>query len=256
LANLLLEGHEDINCFQNILRNHRENVIGEVRNNCQAHNSPRDTEIYLFTVLAKLNGLHDQLFDTPGDLIHKLNYNNPIEVSFVEAIEATFNYLIFTTNRIPRKSQKRQSTSVKRKEFSQLTKYHSLKIIDEITDEDLAEVLNTLKSYKFKSIDLETTEPKFKAYFSGNKVEFKVKWLRINALHYFITSLAYNDLLTSPENRIWELSSQCFADRNGKDLTAKQLDKTYPPKSDRVKKIINYIINDLRAKKHGSIKTR
>lgn len=248
LTDLVNDDKKDLNCFQNILRKYTENIIGEIRNNCQAHNNPRDTEIYLFTITAKLNGLRDQLFLYPGDLIHKLNYDNPIEISFVPAIEATFIRLLGILKRIPWKLPKKELMSAEKGKSVVEPKYYSLKAVDEITDEDLTEVLNTLKSYKFKSIDPETTDAHFIACFSGNRVEFKVKWLRINVLHYFITSLAYNDLLESPINRIWELSSHCFVDKYGHDLTGKQLGKTYDTKSDRVIKVITGIITALRVK--------
>lgn len=260
IADILGEGNHDLNQTNNLLRNYCNEVKGEIRKNCQAHNSSGETDYYLFTIKSKLDSLYSDLFINESDgtfnltKYYKADLDNVVELTAINIIRHKLSDILKFANNFPVSQGKQYKKSSGKTKDDQEKKYFSLKTIPGISEEDLTLALNALKALPFRTVGPDTDAERFIKCFSGEKVDNKVKWERTNVLFYFVTCLANKNLFESSNTRIWELSSLCFADKNNNKLTAKQLGKTRPPKSKPKRDCIKRIADSLQPPKDGSIK--
>ena len=248
--NNIITEQGDFKDFQNLLKIHSNFVKQEIVVNCRRHTRIEDRVDYRIKILSELRALNRTLVRVRGDdfMEDHLNYPYKQKKLYTREIVKVFDdikHFISKINPIP---QKVNFTSTK-------LQNHSFKLIPEILKEDIIDVCNRLKQLKNLTIDSETDPEVFWVCFSGAKVISKVRWLRKNVLHYFITELANADLMVSTD-RIWEIAANCFDYKNGKSYTNIELGKIAPLKNKNIIDRIKPIVESLKDKKDSRKKIR
>lgn len=249
--NNIIEKHRDFKDFQNFLKIHSNFVKQEIVVNCRRHTRVEDRVDYRSKILSKLRELNGTLLRVrEGDLKEDPpNYPNKLKKIYTLEIVHTLEeikQLVLQIGTIP---QKVNFTSTK-------PQNNSFKLIPEILKEDIIEVCNKLKQIENLTIDSITDPENFWSCFNGGQVVTKVVWLRNNIMHYFITELAYANLMKSPTNRIWEIAAICFVDKKRNSYTPKELGRITPLKNESIEKRIKAIIEPLKDKRDTNKKTR
>jgi uncharacterized protein YqgV (UPF0045/DUF77 family) len=250
--NTTIEEHEDIKNLRAILKIHSNYVKQEIITNCRAHRSIEDRVDYLKKIRSKLRELNGKLILLYDDNLNKdiPDKRNKFRKICIQDIAHILEDLKHFVSRIEHVPQKINFTRGKQQ------KYPSFKLIPQIHKEDIIEVCNELKQLKNLTIDSETDPEDFWQCFNGGKVITKVKWHRNNVLRYFITELAYYNLLKPQREGIWEIASNCFVNKEWKDFNNKALGKVTPLKNEIIENKITEIIKPLRDKRDNSKKTR